>query len=221
MSGVEGERLAEVEARIAKAASLAGRAANEVSLVAISKTHAPAAILPLLEYGHRSFGENRVQETQAKWPDLIERFPDTELHLVGSLQSNKAADAVALFDVVHSLDRISLVTALARAQDKAGKGPRCFLQVNIGDEAQKGGCAVKDLPALLGAARAATIDVIGLMAVPPEGMEAAPYFALLAKLAADHGLPGLSMGMTADFETAVMLGATHVRVGSALFGARA
>jgi uncharacterized pyridoxal phosphate-containing UPF0001 family protein len=142
------------------------------------------------------------------------------LHLVGQLQSNKAEEAVALFDCIHSLDRPSLVTALARAMDKVGRRLPCFVQVNIGAEEQKGGCAIADLPALLDQARTADIPVIGLMCVPPVGIEPAPFFALLDKLAADHGLPGRSMGMSDDFEVAVMLGATHIRVGSALFGAR-
>ena len=213
------ERVGEIEGRIARAAKLAGRNADDVTLVAISKTHEAPAIRPLLDAGHRVFGENRVQEAQGKWPALAADYPGTELHLVGQLQSNKAEDAVALFDWIHSIDRPSLVSALARAQDKAGKRPRCFVQVNIGDEDQKGGCAVADLPALLKTAQA-DLDIAGLMAVPPADVEAAPYFALLAKLARDHGLSGLSMGMTADFETAAMLGATHVRIGSALFGAR-
>ena len=213
-------RLADVRERIAKAAKLAGRAPQAVRLVAISKTHDAEAIRPLLNAGQRVFGENRVQEAQAKWPALKAEIPDVELHLVGSLQSNKAEEAVALFDVIHSLDRLSLVRALEKAMAKLGRRPSCFLQVNIGDEPQKGGCAVADLPALIDAARAATLPLAGLMAVPPAGVEAAPYFALLAKLARRHGLDGLSMGMSGDYETAVTLGATHVRVGTALFGER-
>jgi pyridoxal phosphate enzyme (YggS family) len=212
--------LNDIRTRIAKAAALAGRDPAGVTLVAVSKTHPAEAIAPLLAAGQRVFGENRVQEAQAKWPALRERYPDVELHLVGQLQSNKAADAVALFDWVHSVDRPSLVTALARAMDAIGRRPGCFVQVNIGDEEQKGGCAVADLPALLAAARDAGLPIAGLMCVPPAGVEPAPYFALLAKLARDEGLSELSMGMSDDFETAVTLGATHVRVGSALFGAR-
>ena len=146
--------------------------------------------------------------------------PDIELHLIGQLQSNKAAEAVAFADAIHAVDRSSLVTALAKAMDAQGKRPTCFLQVNIGDEPQKGGCAVDALPALLTEARAADLPIAGLMCIPPAGVEAAPYFALLAKIARDHGLTGLSMGMSDDFETAVMIGATHVRIGSALFGDR-
>jgi pyridoxal phosphate enzyme (YggS family) len=175
--------------------------------------------MPLLAAGQRVFGENRVQEAQAKWPGLREAYPDATLHLVGQLQSNKAADAVALFDAIHSVDRPSLVTALARAMD-GGRRPDCFIQVNIGEEPQKGGCAIADLPSLLAEARAADLPVAGLMAVPPVGVDAAPYFALLARIARDHGLAGLSMGMSDDLDTAVMLGATQVRVGTALFGAR-
>ena len=214
------EPLANIRDRIARAASIAGRKAQDITLIAISKTHGPEAIEPLLAAGQRVFGENRVQEAAAKWPALRAAWPGVELHLVGQLQSNKADDAVALFDCIHSLDRPSLVTALAKAMDKAGKRVPCFVQVNIGAEEQKGGCAIADLPALLEAARAADIPLAGLMCVPPAGIEAAPFFALLDKLAVDNGLTGLSMGMSEDFETAIVLGATHVRVGSALFGAR-
>ena len=212
--------LAAVRERIAHAARIARRAPDEITLVAVSKTHPTEAIEPLIVAGQRVFGENRVQEAQAKWPALREAHPGLDLHLVGQLQSNKADDAVALFDCIHSLDRPSLVTALAKAMDKAGRQVPCFVQVNIGAEEQKGGCAIADLPALLAEARGAELPVIGLMCVPPAGIEPAPFFALLDKLAADHGLAGRSMGMSDDFETAIMLGATHVRVGSALFGAR-
>ena len=213
-------RLDAVRVAIAAAAKLSGRPASDVALIAISKTHGADTIRPLLEAGQRAFGENRVQEAAEKWPELMASYPDVELHLVGQLQSNKADDAVALFDVIHSVDRPSLLTALARASEKLLKKPRCFLQVNIGNEAQKGGCAVVDLPALVQQAQREGLDVMGLMAVPPADLEAAPYFALLAKLARDHGLSNLSMGMSGDFETAIMIGATHVRVGSALFGVR-
>jgi pyridoxal phosphate enzyme (YggS family) len=213
--------LADVRERIAAAAKLARRRAGDVTLVAISKTHPAERIAPLITAGQGVFGENRVQEAQAKWPALREAYPGVALHLVGQLQSNKAEDAVVLFDCIHSLDRASLVGALAKAMDKAGRQVPCFVQVNIGEEAQKGGCMIADLPLLLAEARAAAIPLIGLMAVPPFEVEPAPYFALLAKLADDQGLSGLSMGMSEDFETAVMLGATHVRVGSALFGKRA
>ena len=206
--------------RMAKTATIAGRDPAAIELIAISKTHAAEAIAPLIAQGQRVFGENRVQEAQGKWPALIEAHADVRLHLVGQLQSNKADDAVALFDCIHSLDRPSLVTALGKAMAKAGRQVPCFVQVNIGAEEQKGGCAIAEVPALLAQARTAQVPVIGLMCVPPAEVEAAPYFALLAKMAADHGLDRLSMGMSGDFETAVMLGATHVRVGSALFGQR-
>nr|WP_166178277.1 YggS family pyridoxal phosphate-dependent enzyme [Altererythrobacter segetis] len=213
-------RLDEVRERIAHACTVAGREVDEVTLVAVSKTHPAEAIEPLLQAGQRVFGENRVQEAQGKWPTLRERWPEVGLHLVGTLQSNKAEDAVALFDCIHSLDRPSLVAALARAMDKTGRRVPCFVQVDIGEEPQKGGCAIGDLAALLAQARDAQIPLVGLMCVPPLGIEPAPFFALLDKLAGDHGLAGRSMGMSGDFETAIMLGATHVRVGTALFGAR-
>ena len=205
---------------MAAAARLAGRKPGDITLVAISKTHGAEAILPLLAEGQRVFGENRVQEAAAKWPPLRDAYPDVVLHLVGQLQSNKADEAVALFDCIHSLDRPSLTDALARAMDRAGRRVPCFIQVNIGAEKQKGGCAIADLPALLAQARTADIPLAGLMCVPPAGIKAAPFFALLGKLADDNGLSGLSMGMSEDFEVAITLGATHVRVGSALFGGR-
>jgi pyridoxal phosphate enzyme (YggS family) len=213
-------RLENVRQQIAKACRISGREPDEVTLVAISKTHPAEAIVPLIEAGQRVFGENRVQEAQGKWPALREAYPDVELHLVGQLQSNKAEDAVELFDCIHSLDRASLVSALGKAMDRAGKPVPCFVQVNIGAEEQKGGCEIGELPALLEAARAAGIPLAGLMCVPPHGLEPAPFFALLDKLARDNGLAELSMGMSGDFATAIMLGATHVRVGTALFGAR-
>jgi PLP dependent protein len=213
-------RLAAIHDRIAHACKVARREPDEVTLVAVSKTHPAEAIEPLLAAGQRVFGENRVQEAAAKWPALRDRWPDVRLHLVGRLQSNKAEDAVRLFDCIHSLDRPSLVTALAKAFDKVGRQVPCFVQVDIGEEPQKGGCVVRALPELLAQARAAGIPVIGLMGVPPAAIEPAPFFALLDKLARDKGLGELSMGMSADYETAIMLGATQVRVGSALFGAR-
>ncbi|HEY0957736.1 MAG TPA: YggS family pyridoxal phosphate-dependent enzyme [Novosphingobium sp.] len=212
--------LEDVRVRIAAAAKLARRDPAEITLVAVSKTHPADHIAPLIEVGQRVFGENRVQEAAAKWPALRGEYGGIALHLVGQLQSNKAEEAVALFDCIHSLDRLSLLTALARAMDKLGRRVPCFAQVNIGAEEQKGGCAIADLPALLAEARAADIPIAGLMCVPPADIEAAPFFALLAKLADDNGIAGLSMGMSEDFETAITLGATHVRVGSALFGRR-
>jgi pyridoxal phosphate enzyme (YggS family) len=213
-------RLAQIEDHIARAAKVARRDSRDIALIAISKTHDAEAIAPLIAAGQRRFGENRVQEAEAKWPALRAAHPDIELHLVGQLQSNKAEAAVALFDAIHSVDRSSLVQALARAIERQGRAPKLFVQVNIGEEPQKGGCAIADLPALLGEGKSAGLTIDGLMCVPPAGVDAAPYFALAAKLARDHGLAGLSMGMSDDFETAVMLGATHVRIGSALFGPR-
>jgi hypothetical protein len=214
-------RLAEVRAAIARAAELAGRPAEEVTLIAVSKTHGPEAIEPLIAAGQRDFGENRVQEAFDKWPSLRARHPDVRLHFIGRLQSNKAREAVELCAAIHSVDRASLVTALAKAMADAGRGPDCFIQVNIGEEPQKGGCPVAELPALVEAARGAGLPLAGLMCIPPADVEPAPYFALLAKLARRHGVTGLSMGMSGDFATAVMIGATHVRVGTALFGVRA
>ena len=214
------DRLAEVRANIVGAAKRAQREPAGIELIAVSKTHEAEAIRPLIAAGQHHFGENRVQEAAAKWPALRAETPDVVLHLIGQLQSNKADEAVALFDAIHSLDRSSLVTALARACEKAGKQPILFIQVNIGDEDQKGGCAVADLAALLAEAKEAGLTVEGLMAIPPADVEPAPYFALLDELAERHALPLRSMGMSADYETAVTLGATHVRVGTALFGSR-
>lgn len=217
-------RLETVRSNIARACKPARRSPGDVTLIAVSKTHGAEAIRPLIDAGQRVFGENRVQEAQAKWPALREAHPDIALHLIGQLQSNKAEEAVALFDCIHGLDRPSLLAALARAMDKAGRLVPCFVQVNIGDEPQKGGCPIAGLPAFLAQVRATAIPLAGLMCIPPADTEAAPFFQFLAKLAADNGLSGgvagLSMGMSGDYETAVMLGATHVRVGTALFGER-
>ena len=213
-------RLAEVRTNIARVCKPARRKPEDVTLIAVSKTHPADRIEPLLAAGHRVFGENRVQEAQAKWPVLREAYPDVELHLIGQLQSNKAEEAVALFDAIHSLDRESLLNALAKAMDKARRRVPCFVQVNIGDEDQKGGCPISELPGFLAKVRAADIPLAGLMCIPPADIEPAPFFALLAKLARDNRLAGLSMGMSGDFPVAVQLGATHVRVGTALFGAR-
>lgn len=212
--------LADVRGRIAAACRIARRDPGGVTLIAVTKTQTATAIQPLLDQGQRHFGENRVQEAATKWLPLREAHPAVQLHLVGGLQSNKAEEAARLFDCIHSLDRSSLVTALARAFDKLGRRVPCFVQVDVGDEAQKGGCAPDALPALLDEARIAGLPVIGLMCLPPAGIEPAPFFAFLDKLARDHGLEGRSMGMSGDFETACQLGATHVRVGTALFGAR-
>lgn len=220
LSPPEPSALHNVTTAIAQAAHIAGRKAEAVTLIAVSKTHDADAIRPLLDEGHRVFGENRVAEAAEKWPALRAAYPGVSLHLIGQLQSNKADDAVALFDVIHSLDRLSLARALAPAMARAGRRVPCFVQVNIGEEEQKGGCAIADLPQFLEQVRALDLPVIGLMAVPPAELEPAPYFALLAKLARDNGLDQISMGMSADYETAVRIGATHVRIGSALFGGR-
>ena len=220
MDNTAAARLDTIRSHIARVCKPARRAPQDVTLIAVSKTQDAGAIQPLIDAGQRVFGENRVQEAQGKWPALRAAYPDLALHLIGQLQSNKAEEAVALFDVIHSLDRPSLLTALAKAMDKAGRRVPCFVQVNIGDEAQKGGCPINELPAFIAAVRAADVPLAGLMCIPPADTEAAPFFALLAKLAADNGVTGLSMGMSGDYETAVMLGATHVRVGTALFGAR-
>ena len=213
-------KLAQIYSEISAAAKLASRNPEGIGLIAVSKTRNADEIRPLLAAGQRHFGENRVQEAAAKWPELRAEYPDVQLHLIGQLQSNKAGEAVALFDMIHSLDRMSLVGALGKAMAEQGRAVPCFIQVNIGDEDQKGGCAITEVPELVHAARAAAIPVAGLMCLPPAGIEPAPYFALLAKLAGQCGVSGLSMGMSDDFATAIMLGATHVRVGTALFGPR-
>ena len=199
------------------AARLARRTPGEVTLVAVSKIRSVAEIEPLIAAGQRDFGESRVQEAEAKWPGLRAEHPDLSLHLIGRLQSNKAAEAIALFDVIHSLDRASLLDALVKAAEKAGRFPAVYAQVNIGAEEQKGGLAIDALPAFLDQVRASPLPLAGLMAIPPQGVEPGPFFALLAKLARRHDVIGLSMGMSGDYATAVMLGATVVRVGTALF----
>jgi PLP dependent protein len=214
-------RLTEIKDSIAKAARLAGREPSTTALIAVSKTRTIDEIRPLLLAGHRHFGENRVQEAMDKWPELRAEFPDVTLHLIGQLQSNKAKEAVAVFDCIHSLDRPSLATALGQAMHEAGRDIPCFVQINIGEEPQKGGCPISQLPQLLALSRENRIAVTGLMCLPPAQVEPAPYFALLAELAARHELRELSMGMSDDFSTAIALGATYIRVGTALFGERA
>jgi pyridoxal phosphate enzyme (YggS family) len=207
------ERLRSILDQIAGAAAVARRDPSEIQLIAVSKGRSAEAIEELIDAGQRDFGENRVQETLAKWPALLARYPDIRLHEIGRLQSNKAADAVQLFDTIHSVDRVSLLEALVRT----GKTPSVYVQVNVGEEDQKGGCPIAEVGALVEAARASPLPLAGLMAIPPLGVEPAPYFALLAKLARRHGVSGLSIGMSADFKAAVMLGATAVRIGTALF----
>ncbi|HEX6218979.1 MAG TPA: YggS family pyridoxal phosphate-dependent enzyme [Sphingomicrobium sp.] len=210
-------RLHDVQQSIASAARLARRDPGDIALVAVSKTRSDEQIEALIAAGQREFGENRVQEAFAKWPALRAAHPHVRLHCIGRLQSNKADQAVALFDTIHSLDRPSLLDALVRAAEKAGRFPSLYVQVNIGQEEQKGGCAIADTGALVAAVRASPLPLAGLMAMPPVGVEPSPYFALLARIAGEHELTGLSMGMSADYRAAVMLGATVVRVGTALF----
>ncbi|MFO1060246.1 MAG: YggS family pyridoxal phosphate-dependent enzyme [Dongiaceae bacterium] len=214
-------RLAEIRSRIRAAAETAGRSAAAVTLVAVGKTHPATAIEAALAAGQRHFGENRVQEARDKYPALRPRWPDLRLHLIGPLQTNKVRDAVALFDVIETVDREKLARALAAEMARSGRRPDCLVQVNIGEEPQKAGVMPEGLDALLATCRVELgLPVAGLMAIPPVDEPPAPYFALLAELARRHGLPVLSMGMSGDFEIAVRLGATHVRVGSAIFGAR-
>ena len=196
---------------------MAKRDPSGVELVAVSKGRSAAEIAPLIAAGQRDFAENRVQEALAKWPALLAQHPKLRLHAIGRLQSNKAAEAVNLFDVIHSLDRRSLLDAIAKEAEKANRFPLVYVQVNIGEEEQKGGCAIAEVGELVGAVRASPLPLAGLMAIPPLGLEPAPYFALLAKLARRHDVSGLSMGMSSDFKAAVMLGATAIRVGTALF----
>ena len=214
-------RLATVRAEIARACKDAGRDPAEVTLVAVSKTFPPEAIEPVIAAGQRVFGENRVQEAKAKWPPLLAKHPGIELHLIGPLQSNKAKEAVALFDAIHSVDRPSLAEALAKEIDKQGRSPLLLVEINTGAEAQKAGVLPQDADAFLEKCRAAYgLTISGLMCIPPLDEAPAPHFALTAKIARRNGLKLLSMGMSADFVTAIQLGATHVRVGSAIFGAR-
>ncbi|WAC28391.1 YggS family pyridoxal phosphate-dependent enzyme [Ancylobacter sp. SL191] len=215
-------RLAEVRARIAQACVDAGRAPQSVKLIAVSKTFGAEHMAPALEAGQRLFGENRVQEAKGKWPALRAATPDIELHLIGPLQTNKVREALGLFDVIHTLDRPSLAQALAKELPRLERpAPRLLVQVNTGEEPQKAGIPPQEADAFIGACREEHgLTVSGLMCIPPADEPAAPHFALLAKIAARNGLDMLSMGMSGDFETAIMLGATHVRVGSAIFGGR-
>lgn len=210
-------RLDIVREQIARAAKAARRKAGDVALVAVTKQRGANEIEPLIAAGVTDFGENRVQEAAEKWPALRNAHPNVRLHMIGRLQSNKADEAIALFDVIHSLDRRSLLDALVKAGDKAGHYPDVFVQVNIGGEEQKGGVAIADLPSFLDQVHASPLPLAGLMAMPPLEKQPGPYFALLAELARRHDVTGLSMGMSSDYPTAVMLGATIIRVGSALF----
>jgi len=213
--------LAAVRAEIARACREAGRDPGGVTLVAVSKTFGAEAIEPVIAAGQRVFGENRVQEAKAKWPPLMARHSGLELHLVGSLQSNKARDAVALFDAIHSVDRDSLAQALAKEIARQGRRPLLFVEVNTGSEAQKSGVMPQDADAFIAACRNRHgLTISGLMCVPPVNEAAAPHFALTGKIAHRNGLHLLSMGMSADFPTAIAFGATHIRVGTAIFGPR-
>lgn len=211
------ERRQQILDGIAKASAIAKRDPADVQLIAVSKGRPVEEIELLIEAGQRDFGENRVQEAREKWPALLARYPGVRLHEIGRLQSNKAAEAVKLFDTIHSVDRTSLLDALVKEADKAGRHPAVYIQVNIGEEEQKGGCSIAEVPALIEAVRASPLPLAGLMAIPPLGPEPGPYFALLAKIARSHDVTGLSIGMSGDFQAAVMLGATAVRVGTALF----
>ena len=211
------ERRQNILDRIARAAAVARRDPDDVQLIAVSKGRSSDEVQALIDAGQRDFGENRVQEALAKWPPLLASHSGIALHAIGRLQSNKAADAVKLFDTIHSLDRRSLLDALVKEAAREARAPRVYVQVNIGEEEQKGGCPIEQVGELVAAVRESPLPLAGLMAIPPLGLEPAPYFALLAKVARRHDVNGLSIGMSGDFETAVMLGATAVRVGTALF----
>jgi pyridoxal phosphate enzyme (YggS family) len=213
--------LNEIKARVAKAEAEAGRAPGAVTLIAVSKVQPLNRVEAVLEQGHRVFGENRVQEAAGKWPALMERFEGVALHLIGPLQGNKARQAVELFDAIHSVDRLKLAQRLAGLAQERGQCPELFLQVNTGEEPQKAGVPPGEADAFVAQCRALDLPVRGLMCIPPAEEEPSLHFALLAKIAARNGLDGLSMGMSGDFERAIALGATHVRVGSAIFGERA
>jgi PLP dependent protein len=215
------DRLAEVRQHIAAAARAAGRDPAAVTLVAVSKTHGADRVRELLDAGQRVFGENRVQEAEEKFPALKAEYPDLKLHLIGPLQTNKAREAVALFDVIESVDRERLAATLAKEMARVGRRPDCYIQVNTGEEPQKAGVLPGEVDAFVAACRDThKLPIAGLMCIPPVDEEPAPHFALLAKMAARNGLSTISMGMSADYETAIRLGATHVRVGTALFGQR-
>ena len=212
--------LTDIQSRIAKAAMKHGRDAQEISLIAVSKVQPNERVAAVLEEGHRVFGENRVQEAEGKWPAFRETYPDVELHLIGPLQTNKVRAAMGLFDVIHTVDRPKLARAIARIAGEIGHCPKLFVQVNTGDEAQKAGVSVDEVDALIAECRELDLPVVGLTCLPPVDEAPSLHFALLAKIAARNGLTGLSMGMSGDFEEAIAQGATHVRVGSAIFGAR-
>ncbi|MCW1956199.1 MAG: YggS family pyridoxal phosphate-dependent enzyme [Roseobacter sp.] len=213
--------LSEISARIVKAEAKAGRAPGSVKLIAVSKVQPDARVEAVLKEGHRLFGENRVQEASGKWPAFREAFADVKVDLIGPLQTNKARQAFELFDAIHTLDRPKLITTFARLAQETGKCPELFVQINTGEEPQKAGLRPKDTESFLAECARYDLPISGLMCIPPVTEEPSLHFALLAKIAARNGLSGLSMGMSGDFESAIALGATHVRVGSAIFGARA
>jgi pyridoxal phosphate enzyme (YggS family) len=212
--------LSAITARITAAMATHGRAPGSVELIAVSKVQPLERVIAVLEQGHRLFGENYVQESQGKWPDLRARYPDVSVHMIGPLQTNKAKVAVELFDAIHTLDRHSLAEKLAKLAQSRGQCPDLFIQVNTGEEPQKAGILPADLDGFVTACRAMDLDPKGLMCIPPEGEDPTPHFAMLGQMAARNGLHGLSMGMSSDFEAAIAHGATHIRVGSAIFGAR-
>lgn len=212
--------LSQIRERVAKAEKDAGRPAGSVKLIAVSKVQPLERVEAVLEEGHRIFGENRVQEAAGKWPDFQQRYDGVELHLIGPLQTNKARQAIQMFDAIHSLDRPKLARTLARLAEEEGRCPDLFIQVNTGEEDQKAGVMPADADAFVAECRALGLPIVGLMCIPPVDEEPSLHFALLAKIAARNGLDGLSMGMSGDFEKAIALGATHVRVGSAIFGER-
>ncbi|WP_022720476.1 YggS family pyridoxal phosphate-dependent enzyme [Rhodopseudomonas sp. B29] len=221
MTGSAADGLAAVEAEIVRACREARRERSSVTLIAVSKTFEAEAIRRVLDAGQRVFGENRVQEAKAKWPELVAAYPKTELHLIGPLQSNKAKEAAALFDAIHSVDRDSLCEALGKVLPASGRSIELFVQINTGEESQKAGVAPQDADAFIAACRDRWgLTIAGLMCIPPVDEAPAPHFALCAKIAKRNGLSKLSMGMSADFATAIQFGATHVRVGSAIFGHR-
>ncbi|SET00426.1 YggS family pyridoxal phosphate-dependent enzyme [Paracoccus homiensis] len=212
--------LDEIKRRVAAAEQAAGRAAGAVTLIAVSKVQPDARVTAVLDAGHRTFGENYVQEAQGKWPGWRDAYDGVSVHMIGPLQSNKAKPAVALFDAIHTLDRMSLARKLAQQVTEQGRSPQLFVQVNTGDEPQKAGILADELPGFLTSCRDLGLTPEGLMCIPPEGEDPVPHFRLLRRLAEENGLPKLSMGMSADFEAAIAEGATHIRVGSAIFGAR-
>lgn len=212
--------LADIEARVAKAAQAAGRAREGITLIAVSKVQPEARVRAVLETGHRIYGENRVQEASERWPPFLEEFDGIDLHLIGPLQTNKVRQAFGLFQHIHSVDRPKLARTIARIAQEEGHCPELFIQVNTGEEPQKAGVLPADADAFVQECRDMDLPIAGLMSIPPAEEEASLHFALLAKMAERNGLPGLSMGMSADFEKAIALGATHIRVGSAIFGER-